>query len=95
MKLPILLACVFFSSCSSVREVRCRPSFTSAGRHDGAGSVRVVTKLRNGVDIAVEGGRREPIYGPGEPRNSSRAPSAEWQGGAYVEFPIFRRAGKT
>ena len=90
--LTICLALAFLCGCSSqIERVDATGRAESWGRHHG----RVLAGPRvtwcNGVQVGIEAGRQFPVYAPGEPHVSSRAPSGEWQLGVQASVPLYRR----
>lgn len=60
----------------------------SLARHHSA--VRAGPRLTwaNGVEATILGGHQQPLWAPGEPHVSDRAPSDEFQASVEVVIPI-------
>ena len=86
-----LAALLLLTSCSSLQELRAIARTRSYGRHHGAFLGGAEAEFRSGVRVGIEGGRQAPLWLPGEPHTSARAPTGEWQLEGWVSVPVWRR----
>lgn len=89
MRTLALIAALALAGCGlpTKGEMVCRAE--SLHRHHGQVQVGPRATWRNGVSLHVWGGHQFPIWEPGEPHVSDRAPENEFQAGVEVVVPLW------
>jgi len=86
-----LLVLISTASCSSVQQIDGVAKTDTWGRHHGRFLVGPRVTWASGVQAELLAGRQCPLWEPGEPHYSRRAPPEEWQAQIEVSIPLWTR----
>lgn len=91
MRSLLIIAALALGGCNSVQRVDGVVGGGSLGRHHGYGYVGPRVYFRDDSTLTATGGMQPPVFAPGEPKVSSRAPSREVQFEITYTRPLWRR----